>query len=48
VGSGRDLVSASPDSSTSNPSACPIPTDLTDLLPVRAGDISVNAASTTP
>ena len=48
AGSGLDLVSAGPDSATSDPSACPIPTDLTGLLPLHDGDISVNAASTTP
>ena len=36
------------DLSQADPSVCTIPTDLSDLLPLQTGDISVNDTSATP
>jgi hypothetical protein len=48
VGSGKDRVDANFGNSRTDPSQCTIPTDLSDLLPLETGDISVNDASATP
>jgi hypothetical protein len=48
VGSGKDRVDAKFGNSRTDPSVCAIPTDLSDLLPLERGDISVNDASATP
>jgi hypothetical protein len=48
VGSGRDRVGAGFGTTQTDPSVCTIPTDLSTLLPLARGDISVNDASATP
>jgi hypothetical protein len=47
VGSGEDRVGASFGNSSSDPSVCTVPTDVSALLPLARGDISVNDASAT-
>ena len=48
VGSGQDRVAANFATSSSDPSVCTIPTDVSELLPLARGDISVNDASANP
>ena len=48
VGSGQDLVAANFGTTRTDPSVCTIPTDLSSLLPLETGDVSVNDASAAP